>query len=116
MNKSRKERNDFYKDRSFIERGAKANWLQDKEQDVFEWWTGMDKVKGVTDTGFTRYRSAFDLVSALDNSAKTSIHTDPWNYLSFTHDYHPQASQNFTASTDNAFGWKNQDGSISLRE
>ena len=114
LNKSRKERNDFYKDKSFIERGA--NWLQDKEQDGFEWWTGMDKAKGVKDTGFTRYRNALDPVSALDNSAKTNFHSDPWNYLSFTHDYHNQASQNFTASTDNALGWKNQDGSISLRE
>ncbi len=57
--------------------------------------------------------SALDLVSALDNSAKTSIHMDPWNYL---HDYHLQVDQNLTASADNAFGWKNKDGSISLRE
>ena len=35
LNKSRKEKHDFYNDKSFIERGA--NWLQDKEQDVFEW-------------------------------------------------------------------------------
>ena len=76
----------------------------------------MDKEKGMADTGFSKYRSALDPVSALDNSAKTNIHTDPWNYLSFTHDYHNQASQKFTASTDNALGWKNDDGSISLRE
>ncbi len=76
----------------------------------------MDKVKGMRDTGFTRHGSALDPVSALDSSAKTNIHTHPWDYLSFTHDYHPQASQNFTASTDNALGWKNQDGGISLRE
>ena len=114
LDRSRKERNEMYGNGNFLDRGF--NWLQDKEQDGFEWYTGMDKVKGMTDSGFTRYRSALDLVSALDNSAKTSIHTHPWDYLSFTHDYHPQASQNFTASTDNALGWKNDDGSISLRE
>lgn len=114
LNASRQERNDFYKDKSFIERGA--NWVQDKQQDFFEWATGMDKVRGVKDTGFARYRNAFDPVAALDSSAKTSWHTEPWNYLSFTHDYHNQASQNFTASSDDALGWQNPDGSISLRE
>lgn len=66
----------------------------------------MDKAKGVTDTGFTKYRIDVDPLSALDNSAKTNIHTDPWDYPSFAHDYHPQASQKISASTDNAFGWK----------
>jgi hypothetical protein len=114
LDRSRKERNDLYGNGNFLERGF--NWLQDKEQDAFEWYTGMDKVKGMKDTGFTRYRNLFDPVSILDNSAKTSFHTHPWDYLAFTHDYHPQASQSFTASTANALGWKNQDGSISLRE
>ncbi len=55
LDKSRKERNDVCKDGNFLERGF--NWLQDKEQDGFEWYTGMDKVKGMTDTGFTRFFS-----------------------------------------------------------
>ncbi len=79
--------------------------------EAFQNWLSNEKQEG-----FTRYRNVSDPVSVLENSSKTSFHTDPWNYVSFTHDYHNQASHNFTASTDNAFGWKNQDGSISLRE
>ena len=73
-------------------------------------------LKGATDSDFERKGTAGDPVGMLDSSAKTSWHTHPWDFGSFTHDYHDLAKNDFTASTDDAYGWVNQDGSISLRE
>ena len=50
-------------------------------KEAFQNWLSNEKQEG-----FTRYRNVLDPVSVLDNSAKTSIHIHPWDYLSFTHD------------------------------
>ena len=114
LDRSRKERNDFYKDSNFLVRAA--NWVQDKEQDFVEEAFGFDKQQGVSDTGFDRKRTFGDPFAALDNSAKTSWHTHPWDYMSFTHDYHDLAKDDYTADPTEAYGPKNEDGTINLRE
>ena len=67
LNQWRKERNDTYKDSNFLVRGA--NWIQDKEQDALEWWTGFDKVKGMRENRQMRISGEMDPFTALDGSA-----------------------------------------------
>jgi pimeloyl-ACP methyl ester carboxylesterase len=63
-----------------------------------------------------RYRNAFDPFSIFDGSAKTSVKWDPFSSYSFTHDY-SNLGKNFTTSdNDNAYGWQNQDGTVSLTQ
>ena len=71
---------------------------------------------GETDNDFERKRSFLDPVGMFDNSAKTSWHTHPWDFMSFTHDYHDLAKDDYTADPTEAYGSKNADGSITLRE
>ena len=52
----------------------------------------------------------------LDNSAKTSWHTHPWDFVSFTHDYHDLAQDDYTVDPTEPYGSKNEDGTINLRE
>ena len=84
----RRERDDYYKDKFFVERAV--NWVYDREQDVLEKITGLDRYKG-TD-GIERYRNLGDPVAMLDSSAKTPIQPNPLQYGTLTHDYHDEAS------------------------
>jgi hypothetical protein len=67
------------KDKSWIE-GA-ANAVQYKEQDLLEWATGSDKVKGSKERGITRISNTGDFAGILVNSADRYQHTNPFNYL-----------------------------------
>jgi hypothetical protein len=88
LNDSRKQRAELVKDMPwFIKAG---NWLKDREQDAFEYLTGLDQVKGVHERGETRIANYGDFAAFLDNSADRYTHPDPWHYISGggPHDYH----------------------------
>jgi len=85
----RRERDDYYKDKFFVEKAV--NWVYDREQDVLEKLTGLDQPQSAD--GIDRYRNVGDLVAMLDNSAKTSIQPNPFQYGTLMHDYHDEASQ-----------------------
>ena len=52
-----------------------AEDFEDKRQDLFEWWTGFDKVKGMEEKHQLRITGSMDPVTVLDGSAK--VYEDP---------------------------------------
>jgi hypothetical protein len=100
LNTSRQERDNYFKDKTWIERAA--NTVQDNEQDLLEWATGFDTVKGSKERGITRISNTGDFAAILDSSADRYMHTNPFNYLmgGGPHDYHEGIAQ-FTAGFDN---------------
>ena len=84
LNRARQDRHDLYtKDfwgPSWLGKTGEA--IENKEQDLFEWWTGFDKVKGMEEKHQQRITNNMDLVTVLDGSAK--VYEDPtWmNHLS----------------------------------
>jgi hypothetical protein len=101
LDNSRKERQEYYKDKSFIERGA--NWLQDRELDLIEKVTGLDQ-KGKTN-GIKRHRPVLDPAAISDNSAELYWQSEPFKYDIGPHDYHEIAGEISTSGepvkTDN---------------
>ena len=72
LNKARQDRHDLYSTFWGPNWLAKAGeTVENKEQDFLEWMTGFDKVKGVEEKHQQRIANNFDLVTALDGSAKT---------------------------------------------
>ena len=63
-----------------------------------------------------RYRNLLDPFSFFDSSAKSSIKWNPFDSFSFTHDYNNIAKDFKTGENENAYGWQNKDGSISLTQ
>jgi pimeloyl-ACP methyl ester carboxylesterase len=61
-----------------------------------------------------RYRNWFDPVSVLDRSASRSFKGNPFDSFSMTHDYGNIATKFQSGGSDNANGWRNQDGTVSL--
>jgi hypothetical protein len=88
LNTSRQERDNYFKDKSWIERAA--NTVQDKEQDLLEWATSFDTVRGSKERGITRIANTGDFAAIFDSSADRYTHTNPFNYLmgGGPHDYH----------------------------
>ena len=93
-----------------------AKFVDNKAQDIVEKSLGLDKVQTMKETGINRFRQAGDLLTALDNSAITSVNIGNIFNPIKAHSYTDQASQNFTASSSNAFGRINPDNSISLTQ
>jgi hypothetical protein len=100
LDTSRKERDDYYKDRPWFQRAVNA--VQDKEQDFLEWATGLDQVKGSKERGITRIANTGDFAGILDSSADRYTHGNPFKYLSGggPHDYHEGIAQ-YNAGFDN---------------
>ena len=72
LNKARQDRHELYSTFWGPNWLAKAGeTVENKEQDFLEWMTGFDKVKGVEEKHQQRIANNFDLVTALDGSAKT---------------------------------------------
>jgi hypothetical protein len=93
LNTTRQERDDYYKDRPWFQRAV--NSVQDKEQDLLEWATGLDQVKGSKERGITRIANTGDFAGILDSSADRYTHGNPFKYLSGggPHDYHEGIAQ-----------------------
>ena len=111
LNTDRTIRNARYGD-SLLNQPAK--YVDNKLQDLAEKSLGLDQVKTMKDTGINRFRQAGDLLTALDNSAITSVKAENLFNPLKAHSYQDQASQNFTADASNAFGRVNADNSISI--
>ena len=99
LNDSRKQRHDYFKNKSWIEKAA--NSVQDKEQDLLEHITGFDKVTGMKEQGQTRIANNLDFAALLDSSADRYEHPNPLAYLSGggPHDYHEGIAR-FTSGFD----------------
>jgi hypothetical protein len=72
LNKARQDRHESYSTfwgPSWL--GKAGETIENKEQDLLEWMTGFDKVKGMKEKNQLRIANNFDLVTALDGSAKT---------------------------------------------
>ena len=80
LNDSRKQRNDYFKDESWIQKVG--NSIHDKEQDLFEHITGLGKVTGMKERGQTRIANTQDLAAVLDSSADRYDHPNPFAHLS----------------------------------
>lgn len=107
LNDARKQRDDYFSDKTFIEKAA--NTVQDKEQDLLEWYTGFDKVVGMKERGVTRIANTGDVAAILDSSAERYDHPNPFKYLSGggPHDYHEgiaRYTSGFGASVSNRPG------------
>ena len=76
LNKARQDRHESYSTfwgPSWL--GKAGETIENKEQDLFEWWTGFDKVKGMEEKHQQRIANNMDLVTVLDGSAK--VYEDP---------------------------------------
>ena len=93
LNSVRQERDDYYKDRPWFQRAANA--VQDKEQDLLEYLTGMDQVKGMAERGITRIANYGDFAAVLDSSADRYEHPNPLGHIMAggPHDYHEGFAQ-----------------------
>jgi hypothetical protein len=93
LDDSRKERNDYFKDKNILARAANA--VQDKEQDLLEWATGLDQIKGSKERGITKIANTGDFAAMLDSSADRYHHGNPFNYVmgGGPHDYHEGVAQ-----------------------
>jgi hypothetical protein len=93
LDTSRQERDDYFKDKNISARVANA--VQDKEQDMFEWATGFDTVKGSKERGITRIANTGDFAGILDSSADRYTHGNPFSHLmgGGPHDYHDGIAQ-----------------------
>lgn len=89
LDKNRKSREDYFKDKSFVEKAA--NWVQDRELDVIETLTGLNTRPKVN--GIKRHRNFGDLAPAMDNSAELYFQSEPFKYKTLTHDYHENAGE-----------------------
>jgi hypothetical protein len=72
LNQARQDRHESYSTfwgPSWL--GKAGETIENKEQDLLEWMTGFDKVKGMKEKNQLRIANNFDLVTALDGSAKT---------------------------------------------
>ena len=100
LNDSRKQRNDYYKDKSWVKKIG--NTIQDTEQDLLEHITGFDKITGMKEGGQTRIANNQDFAAVLDNSAERYDHPNPFAYLKQggQHDYHEGVAA-FTSGFDN---------------
>jgi hypothetical protein len=93
LNDSRKQRHDYFKDKSWIEKVG--NSIQDKEQDLLEHITGFDEITGMKERGQTRIANNQDFAAVLDSSADRYDHPNPFAYLrqGGPHDYHEGIAQ-----------------------
>jgi hypothetical protein len=76
LNQARQDRHESYSTfwgPSWL--GKAGETIENKEQDFLEWMTGFDKVKGMKEKNKLRIANDFDLVTALDGSAK--VYEDP---------------------------------------
>jgi hypothetical protein len=101
LDTSRKERDDYYKDRPWFQRAVNA--VQDKGQDLLEWATGFDQVKGSKERGITKIANTGDFAAMLDSSADRYTHGNPFKYVmgGGPHDYHEGIAQ-YNAGFDEA--------------
>jgi hypothetical protein len=101
LDTSRQERNDYFKDKNILARAANA--VQDKEQDLLEWATAFDTVKGSKARGITRIANTGDFAAILDSSADRYQHSNPFAHLmgGGPHDYHDGIAQ-YNAGFDDA--------------
>lgn len=63
-----------------------------------------------------RYRNWGDPFSVFDRSARRSVKWNPFDSMSFTHDYGNLAPKFSSGGDKVAFGWRNSDGSESLAQ
>jgi hypothetical protein len=93
MNDMRQERDDYYKDRPWFQRAVNA--VQDKEQDLVEWVTGLDTVKTSKERGEERIANEGDIAAIFDSSAERYQHGNPFKYLAGAgpHDFHEGVAQ-----------------------
>jgi hypothetical protein len=100
LDTSRQERNDYFKDTNIFARTI--NSVQDKEQDLLEWATSFDTVKGSKARGITRIANTGDFAAILDSSADRYTHGNPFVHLmgGGPHDYHDGIAQ-YKAGFDN---------------
>ena len=100
LDTSRQERNEYFKDKNIFARAANA--IQDKEQDLLEWATSFDTVKGSKARGITRIANTGDFAAILDSSADRYTHGNPFAHLmgGGPHDYHDGIAQ-YKAGFDN---------------
>lgn len=78
-------------------------------------WQRLGKPAGIQQPDkVERYRNYMDPVSIFDSSATNSVKWNPFDNFSLTHTYDNLGQQFKSEGNDNAKGWRNQDGSISL--
>lgn len=115
LQNERETRNVGYGDKWFNKPEKMVNNIY---QDVVETALGLDGIKTTKDTGIEQHRTAFDPVSALNNSATTTFSSisDVLSKNTLTHSYELSASNISTSkgTTSAANGWVNDDKTISL--
>ena len=74
---------------------SKGGTVQDKEQDMLEWATGLDQVKSAKERGITRIANTGDFAAILDSSADRYTPGNPLKYVTGggPHDYHEGVAQ-----------------------
>ena len=110
LDTSRQERNDYFKDKNILARAANA--VQDKEQDLLEWATSFDTVKGSKERGITRIANTGDFAAMLDSSAERYEHGNPFAHLTGggPHDYHEGIAQYKMGFDEQKTTWTDRPG------